>query len=149
MGAPYSPESRQKAIQCVLDGLAKGIPLAVICRAEGMPDDDTIRIWADADPELSRSIARAREAGFDQIALDALQIMDTEPEIAIGADGSSRRDPAYVAWQKARFDGRLKLLAKWDPKRYGELLKHGNADGSNLDLTTRLSEARERAVRGE
>lgn len=145
----YTPEQRKAAIAAVLDGLRKGTPLTVICSAEGMPHDDTVRDWADADPELARDIARARDGGFDAIACQALAILDEQPEMATGADGSSRRDPAYVAWQKNRFEGRLKLLAKWDPKRYGELIKHGNADGSNIDLAASLSEARERVQRGE
>jgi len=48
--------------------LSKGEPLAVICRDEHMPCDDTVRNWQDADPAFARAIARAREAGFDAIA---------------------------------------------------------------------------------
>ena len=71
-----------------------------------MPCDDTIRNWQDADAAFARAIARAREAGFDQIAMDALAIADDKED-----DPASRR---------VRTDVRLKLLAKWDPKRYGD-----------------------------
>lgn len=133
--AGYSPEARQKVIQRVIEGLRAGTPLTVICSVEGMPCDDTIRVWAEADPEIARAIARARETGFDVIAMDGLVIADDTTE-----DPASRR---------VRTEYRLKLLAKWDPKRYGEMLKHANADGSNIDMAAQLTAARDRVARGE
>lgn len=130
----FTEDARKQAVQSVLEGLANGTPLTVICRADGMPCDDTIRKWADADPELARAIARAREAGHDQIALDAMRIVDDTTE-----DPASRR---------VRADTRLKLLAKWDPKRYGEMIKHAGHDGGALDLAATVNLARERALRG-
>lgn len=144
--SPYA-DRREEIISRVIEGLRKGTPLTVVCSAEDMPCDDTVRAWAEKDDDLARAIARARETGFDAIALEALAIADTEPEMAMGGDGSSRRDSAYVAWQKNRIETRLKLLAKWDPKRYGEMTKIANADGSNIetgptsevDLATRMA----------
>lgn len=104
--AEYTQEQRTMAIAAVLAGLRQGTPLTVICDADGMPCDDTIRNWADGDEKLARDIARAREAGFDHIAMDGLKIVDDKEE-----DPASRR---------VRADYRLKLLAKWDPKRYGD-----------------------------
>lgn len=120
----YSPEQREWAIGRVLEGLRAGTPLTIICSAEGMPEDRTIRLWSEADGELSSAIACAREAGFDAIASEVIPIIDDRDE-----DPASRR---------VRAEYRLKLLAKWDPKRYGELLKHGNADGSNLDVAAAI-----------
>lgn len=143
----YTPEQREKAIEAVVKGLSIGKPLAVICRGEGMPNDDTVRMWADGDPELARSIARAREAGWDQIALDALAIADeTALDTKIGKDGAKAADAEWISRSKLRVETRLKLLAKWDPKRYGELLKHGNADGSNLDIASAVQAAKDRAA---
>ena len=119
MPKTYSKAEREMAIAKVIEGLSKGTPLTIICREPGMPTDWTIRQWADADPELANDIARARETGFDAIAVEALGIIDQEPEMAL-TEGGSRRDAGYVAWQKARVETRLKLLAKWDPKRYGD-----------------------------
>ena len=99
--------------------LSKGEPLTVICRDEGMPCDDTVRAWADADPAFARDIARAREVGFDTIALDALAISDDRSD-----DPASRR---------VRVETRLKLLAKWDPKRYGDKVQIGG-DGSGVPI---------------
>lgn len=105
--------------------LSKGEPLAVICRTEGMPCDDTVRNWADSNQEFGRRIVRAREAGFDAIALECL-------DIANDKEGEVQRD-------KLRVDTRLKLLAKWDPKRYGERLDLNNNHGVQDNLAELLN----------
>lgn len=122
MPRKYPLEARQKAVQRVLDGLACGTPLAVICRSEGFPNEDTIRMWAQGDEELARSIARARESGHDHIALEALAIADDRSD-----DPASRR---------VRVETRLKLLAKWDPKRYGDTTTTKHEGGLTLNVVT-------------
>jgi hypothetical protein len=149
MPKTYTPEQRAKAIEAVIEGLSKGTPLTVICCGEGMPCDDTIRDWAEADLELGRDIARAREAGFDQIALDALAIADETSNDTKRTEHGEQANSEWISRSKLRVETRLKLLAKWDPKRYGELVKLGNADGSNIDLSDRLNAARERVARGD
>lgn len=99
--------------------LSTGEPMAVICRDAHMPDRTTVWDWAQASADLSQRIARARDDGFDAIAADCLQIAD-QPNKRITADGEAHEsDPQR---DKLRVDTRLKLLAKWDPKRYGERL---------------------------
>lgn len=95
-----------EVIARIIEGLSKGTPLTVICSADDMPTDRAVREWAENDPALSSDIARAREAGFDAIALHALEIADDR-------SGEAQRD-------RLRVETRLKLLAKWDPKRYGD-----------------------------
>ena len=109
--------------------LARGVPLAEICRREDMPSPWTVSLWADANPELASGIARARDAGFDQIALDALKISDGKLPV-VSDDGTPH--PVDTSRDKLRAEIRLKLLAKWNPKKYGEgmQLRHANADGS-------------------
>jgi hypothetical protein len=116
------PSKRTPAvIERVLSGLREGTPLTVICAADDMPCDDTVRIWAENDAHLSRDIARAREAGFDQIAMDALNIADeTHLDTKKREDGSETADTEWISRSRLRVETRLKLLAKWDPKRYGD-----------------------------
>lgn len=104
----YTPEQRAKALDIVIAGLNEGTPLAVICRGNGIPSHDAIRDWADADAGVKRSIARARETGFDAIAARCR-------ETARG-EGDSKAD---VQRDKLIIDTDLKLLAKWD-KRYAD-----------------------------
>lgn len=132
----YSAEQRETAIKAVIEGLRVGTPLAVVCRGEGMPCDDTVRIWAENEQELSRAIARAREAGWDYLAQEALDIADEVQHDTIkGENGDERPNNEWISRSKLRVETRLKLLAKWDPKRYGDLVKIGNPDGSNLAET--------------
>lgn len=105
--------------------LSKGEPLTVICADEWLPHDNTVRAWAEADAEFAVAIARARETGFDAIAVEALSIAD-QPNKRITPDGEVIENDAQR--DRLRVDTRLKLLAKWDPKRYGDLLKLGGDD---------------------
>jgi hypothetical protein len=104
--------------------LSAGEPMAVICRDEFMPCVTTVWTWQKDHPEFAESIARAREIGFDVIATDCLSIAD-------GKDKPTPEDLAEFAEtgqiivrdhnrDRLRIDTRLKLLAKWDPKRYGD-----------------------------
>ena len=142
----YTPEQKQDAKARVIAGLMAGTPLTVICSADDMPNDDTVRDWASVDGEFERAIARAREAGFDKIALDALAIADdTANDTKKTKDGDEQANSEWITRSRLRVETRLKLLAKWDPKRYGELIKHGNADGSNIDLAATIASGNARA----
>lgn len=150
MPKTYTHEQRTMAIDAVVKGLSIGTPLAVICRGEGMPSHDAIADWAKADAAIERSIARARELGWDHLAAEALVIADTPmlgETVTEKPDGTiERKKEDMLGHRKLQIETRLKLLAKWDPKRYGELLKHGNADGSNIDLASGIEAARQRAA---
>lgn len=129
----YDPE----IIERVITGLAEGIPLRELCRQEGMPARRTVDDWREADPELSARIARAREKGFDAIAEDSLEIADDGRNDWVERqkdDGSTYIDynGDHVQRSKLRVDTRLKLLAKWDPKRYGDKqqLEHSGSIGA-------------------
>ena len=105
----------------IVDGLSEGTPLTVICSPVAMPSDRTVRDWMDANPEVSAEIARARDRGFDAIALDAMRIADNSEQDTILTDkGSEIPNKEWIARSRLRVETRLKLLAKWDPKRYGE-----------------------------
>lgn len=119
------PTIRTEAmVREILEGLESGIPLEEICRREGMPASSTVRVWREQDAELASAIARARLDGFDVIAADCLRISDTPEEgeeTVTKADGSVEiRRGDMLGHRKLKVDTRLKLLAKWDPKRYGE-----------------------------
>lgn len=90
-----------------------------------MPGIRTVYDWMEKDREFSADIARAREAGFDQIALDALAIADevTDKDTITFTKGEQEVEIPNKEWilrSKLRVETRLKLLAKWDPKRYGD-----------------------------
>lgn len=136
-----------KLVQAIVERLSEGEPLAQICRDEGMPAARTVREWQQDDPEVSAAIARAREEGFDAIAAECLRIADTpmpgksEKRELLGVikrkdeEGNEQavalpeaemvvteeRVEDMLGHRKLQIETRLKLLAKWDPKRYGNL----------------------------
>jgi hypothetical protein len=73
----------------------------------------------ERDAELAGAIARAREVGQDAIAEEIYALVEKEPE-RILSDGGVRVDSGYVQWVRVQADIKLKLLAKWNPKRYGD-----------------------------
>lgn len=116
--------------------ISAGETLRSICRDKHMPSWQAVYQWMDADESIASRIARAREKGHDAISEECFDIADEPPEIS--ADG--KRDSAYVAWQKNRIWTRMQLLAKWNPKKYG--------DRATVELTggiaDRLARARAR-----
>jgi len=106
--------------------LSVGEPLAVICRDPHMPSDRAVRYWVERMPAVASAIACAREAGHDSIAADCLSIADDarndwmERQAADGDEKAAQFNAEHVQRSKLRIETRLKLLAKWDPKRWGE-----------------------------
>lgn len=143
--APARPRGGQTLFTPALaahirDELAKGIPLTIICAEPGMPCDETVRNWAAKDAAFALDIARAREQGFDRIALDALEIADQRHRDTIHTEHGEKPDTEWIARSKLRIETRLKLLAKWDPKRYGDktTTEITGAGGGDLNIGLRF-----------
>lgn len=118
MGRPssYTPEK----VAAICERLSKGEPLAVICRDEGMPCPNTVRAWMEADEAVSALIARAREDGEDAMAADCLLIADDAAGDFRMGEKSPLADTDHIQRSKLRIETRLKLLAKFNPKRWGD-----------------------------
>ena len=129
----YTPEIAQE----MCNRLAEGEPLRQICRTEGFPAWQTVYDWMYRDDALgekgvglSGAIARARELGYDAMAEECLIIADNHQlgmkEITtVDAKGNesvsySRED--MLGHRKLQIETRLKLLAKFNPKKYGDRL---------------------------
>lgn len=132
-------------VDSILEQIGEGTPLAEVCRQDGMPRLRTVYDWLEKDEALSALFARARKAGYDMIAVDALRIADTpvdghieeyeEREVEDPADKTKkvrqmvltkRRREDMLQHRKLQVETRLKLLAKWDGSRYGERIQHAN-----------------------
>jgi len=108
----------------ILQRIATGEPLEVICRSPHMPGVRAVHLWKSKDAILNAAFACARDQGFDAIAADCLEIADqTGRDTIIGDDGNARQDSEWIARSRLRVDTRLKLLAKWCPRRYGERIE--------------------------
>jgi hypothetical protein len=88
-----------------------------------MPAWTAIYAWAAQDKALSERIAQAREQGYDAIAEDLLAIADTPlmgEEETSSSNGLTITRKDMLGHRKLQIETRLKLLAKWNPKKYGD-----------------------------
>lgn len=119
---------KMELIETFIGQIAEGVPLRQLCRLHGI-GKSTWYEWVKADEEkggeLAGRIARARLDGFDAIAEETLEIADdsTNDWVERERDDGSKYEALngeHVQRSKLRVETRLKLLAKWDPKRYGD-----------------------------
>lgn len=106
--------------------ISEGKPLREICRERGLAWS-TIYQWRDAHPTFDVAIARARDMGMDAILEDTLFIANT-PVVGVTkthkADGSvEAKEEDMLGHRKLQIDTRLKLLAKWNPLKYGDKIE--------------------------
>lgn len=112
----------------IILGLSEGIPLTVICRDLGI-GYSTVGLWQRNDEQFASDIARARDAGWDNIAFRSR-------DVARGGEGST----GDVQRDKLIIDTDLKLLAKWD-KRYADTSTTKHEGGLTLTVQTGVPEA--------
>ena len=123
--------------------ISEGEPLRAICRDEHMPSWRTIYDWIEKDEAFAAHIAHARDLGFDAIAESTLDIADDgrndwverldKDQVPIGY----QLNGDHVQRSKLRVETRLKLLAKWCPKKYGErtAMELTGANGGPVQMT--------------
>lgn len=125
-GRPPGSPLKDKWGDEILERLGKGEPLMQICRDEGRPCPRVVYEWCENDKVFAARFARARELGFDAIAEGTLDIADNATNDWMERNVEKGQCPGYelngehVQRSKLRIETRLKLLAKWSPKKYGE-----------------------------
>ena len=122
----YTPEMAR----VICEQLSDGIPLRQICRENaGFPAWRTVYDWMWRDADLSTAIARARDIGYDALAEECLYISDNiqmgkKKVFTAGAkkeeDSVTVTEEDMLGHRKLQIETRLKLLAKFNPKKYGE-----------------------------
>ncbi len=140
---PPMYKNRNELVAEICERIGRGEPLAQICRDEHMPSVRVVSDWTREDEGISASIARARLDGFDAIAADCLEIADDKTQDYKPSDKGPAFDAEHVQRSKLRVETRLKLLAKWDPKRYGER-QHVEHSGG-VDIASTILESRKRS----
>lgn len=136
MGAPKGSGSKytEEIADSICDLVSNGVNLRRVCRMEGMPSWRTIYNWVVERPEFASRLARAREMGYDSLAEEALEISNT-PHLGqkkVFSSGAGEDDDSMTVTEedmlghrKLQIETRLKLLAVWDPKRYGNKVQVG------------------------
>jgi hypothetical protein len=93
-------------VEAICLRLSHGETLQKICSDDEMPHYSTVWRWEQEDEEFCKVSARARDIGTHYIADDCMNIADN-PTI----------DPAD---KRIRIDTRMRLIGKWNAKRYGD-----------------------------
>jgi len=138
---PKSTYTEERAA-AILERIALGEPLRQICRDDGQPAWRTVYDWMMEEKDFATRFARARELGEDAIAQECMDIADNatndwmEQFDAQGESTGWKLNGDHVQRSKLRIETRLKLLAKWNPKKWGEkqALEHTGADGAALTV---------------
>lgn len=119
----YTPEQRRDLLESLIEYLSDGIPLRQFAR-DHCVSYGRLYAWIKDDEEaggdISKRIARAREAGYEAIAEECLEIVD---------------GPGDAQDKKVRVWLRLQLLSKWHRQRYGEQQRIDHAGVSDQPIT--------------
>lgn len=122
-GRPPVPVSQVIANE-ICDWISSGRTLRDYCRQEGKPHFNTVYDWIDKDSDFAMRFARARDRGEEVISQECLAIADDGTndymETVTDAGLAYRLNGEHVQRSKLRIETRLKLLARWNPKKWGE-----------------------------
>ena len=112
-----------------------------------MPSWRTVYNWVVERPDFASRLARARELGYDSLAEEALEISNT-PRLGqkkvyssgVGEDEDSTTitEEDMLGHRKLQIETRLKLLAVWDPKRYGNKLELAGDPSNPLKMEVQV-----------
>ena len=136
----------EKVMDAICEQLAKGIPLAVICREDKMPAARTVRDWLKSDADFLDRVQAARDDGEEVILANCLEIADTPDEGVVErwepvkvTDPAKPDEPAReelrlverrvedrLHHRKLRIWTRFELLKRWNPRKYGDRVQHAN-----------------------
>ena len=138
---PYSEEVARN----ILVRIAGGETFAAIARSDpdNVPHNTNWADWLNADRALAIAHARARELQSDALADECIAIADDatgDAYLEYDAHGKpyAKIDGDCIQRAKLKIETRIKLLAKWQPEKYGEKLLHAGHDGKKLDVPLRV-----------
>lgn len=145
MGAPKGSGSKytEEIADRICSLVANGVNLRVVCRMEGMPAWRTVYDWVVARPDFAARLAHARDLGYDALAEEALDIANTPVmgfKKVYSSGGDKDEDSMTVTeddmlgHRKLQIETRLKLLACWNPKKYGNKVAVGGDEGNPIKI---------------
>ena len=126
MPAPinWTPELEQ----AIIDWIADGKTLRDFCRQPDMPSFCAVYDHEKLSESFKIRFAHAREIGEDVIGQECITIANT-PQIGRivteKPDGSTEiKTEDMLGHRKLQIETRLKLLAKWNPRKWGERVQN-------------------------
>jgi hypothetical protein len=112
--------------------IAAGEAVSVICKTKGLPARSTFYMWVDKSAAgnevyagLAEAYSFAMSARTELMAEEILAISDGKmPAIDVPEESAGERNQR----DRLRVDTRKWLMAKMQPKKYGDKMQHGGAD---------------------
>nr|WP_156025870.1 terminase small subunit protein [Sulfitobacter sp. 20_GPM-1509m] len=113
--------------------------LREICRAEDMPPESTVRLWALDDREgFSAHYTRAREIGYHVMADELMEIADdgrNDFTSRNAGDAEAVLNGEHIQRSRLRVDTRKWMLSKVLPKIYGDKLDLNHGGGLKVTIS--------------
>jgi hypothetical protein len=133
----FTPEERAKHSDDLIAWVAEGGMVREFCRQKGRPGWNLVYEWIHADDDLRRRFARARDLGSEAVAQEALAIADT-PEKGVtvteDSEGTKTVTEDMLGHRRLQVETRLKLLARWNPRKWGDGAQHGQGEPLRVQL---------------
>ena len=138
MGAPKGSNAKKNPalLDEIVERVSTGETLRAVCRDKQI-SWRSVYDWVCIDADFSSRLARARDLGYDAIAEQALSIADTPVDgrkVVETDDGKmvfTRED--MLGHRKLQIETRLKLLACWNPSKYGtKTILTGDKNGAPI-----------------
>jgi hypothetical protein len=115
-------KNRSELQEEIVAWLSAGKVLAAYCRQEGKPTFRVVYDWMLHDAVFAAAVACARDTGFEALADETVIIADTPlmgHEITDSETGRTVKKADMLGHRKLQIETRLKILACWNPKKYG------------------------------
>jgi hypothetical protein len=117
----------QELFDTILSRIEEGESLVKICKDDNMPSKSGFYKWLKEFPELVDKYAHACEARADKIFEEIIEIADDSSNDFIRVEkGESIENKEWVNRSKLRVDARKWVLAKMQPKKYGDKIDVNN-----------------------
>jgi transposase-like protein len=125
----YTPAEKLAAFKKVIQAIELGASVRSATRSTDTVNASTFHEWIAADAELAKQYARATELRAEAIFEDILSIADeNHKDVYIDPEGCERVDKDVVQRARLRVDARRWVLAKMQPKKYGDKLDVTSGD---------------------
>ena len=117
----YSKEEINKAFNHILREIENGRPLRRILKQDkDMPNTETFYKWVDGDEEKTKLYQRACKDRADLLFDEILEIADDSSLDEIEFKGRTLENKEFVSRSKLRVDARKWVVARLNPKKYGD-----------------------------
>ena len=143
-----TPDERAALIEKIFARIRQGASVRKACEAEGIVES-RFSTWMQENEELKNQYASAREAGWNRMAQDIIDISD-EQSIEGKYNGEEVKldlSAVAVARNRLRVDSRKWLLSKMLPKVYGDKVavtgEGGGVIKSEVTILTGVPQATE------